>query len=283
MDGVTVSREAPVLSVEENIRIYGGNILYAHEEKGGTVLWDVTPEFAKDIDNIWSVCRRNVRSWNTQISVFEAIEAAGTRSADGLTTTVKKSAVSHWKVFPDLISRLVKKGLICWTEQGDTVVIRYKNEDVKRCLTKAGQALEMKIFRTARSLKEENGDSVYNDALTGVVIDWDGEFHDESEEQVFDTENEIDVMLMHDAVPVFISCKNGGVTAEELYKLNTVAERFGGEYAKKVLVATQLSATNAAGKYFRQRAADMKIQIIDKATSMSARDLEQTLANLWRN
>ena len=37
--------------------------------------------------------------------------------------------------------------------------------------------------------------------------------------------NEIDVMMMHGMQPVFISCKNGSVETEELYKLLKTARR----------------------------------------------------------
>lgn len=55
-----------------------------------------------------------------------------------------------------------------------------------------------------------------------------------------DTENEIDVVLMKGLTLIFISCKNGQVDDDELYKLESVTNRFGGLYAKKVLIATYL-------------------------------------------
>ncbi len=77
------------------------------------------------------------------------------------------------------------------------------------------------FFKDLVKVSNSLGDiPVYDDALNGVVIDWDGEFHDEEVEDLYDTENEIDVLLMHDIVPVFVSCKNGIVTSEELYKLD---------------------------------------------------------------
>ena len=164
-----------------------------------------------------------------------------------------------------------------------TVTISYKNEQVKKCLTKAGQALEMKIYVTAKDILDKDGTPVYDDALNGVVIDWDGEFHDESVEDEYDTENEIDIMLMHDIVPVFISCKNGIVTADELYKLNTVAERFGGQYSKKVLVATSISDFGEQGMYLRQRAKDMNIKLIEGVQDIDDVELEKKLRNIWNN
>lgn len=130
---------------------------------------------------------------------------------------------------------------------------------------------------------DSKGNPVYNDVVNGVVIDWDGEFHDESLKQEYDTENEIDILLMHNIVPVFISCKNGIVTADELYKLNTVAERFGGKYSKKVLVATSVSSLGEAGKYLRQRAKDMNIKIVEDVQTLDDCKLERKLKDLWCN
>ena len=97
----------------------------------------------------------------------------------------------------------------------------------------------------------------------------------------YDTENELDVMLMHGALPLFISCKNGAFDMEELYKLNSVADRFGREYSKKIIIATALETLGGLGRYIRQRAADMDIRIIDNAQEMSERELTELIGGLW--
>lgn len=63
----------------------------------------------------------------------------------------------------------------------------------------------------------------------------------------------------------FVS-KNGEVSDDELYKLNTVAERFGGEYSKKVLIAPYIDKRTDALAYFRQRAADIDIYLYRRRT-----------------
>ena len=79
-------------------------------------------------------------------------------------------------------------------------------------------------------------------------------FHMENE-----VKNEVDVMGMHGITPVFISCKNGStVNVEELYKLRTVAEHFGGSFAGKILVSSV-----ALGEDFHERAKEMEIHVID--------------------
>ncbi len=291
-DGKTIYQETPTLSVEENIRIYGGEVVYGSLDESKTYLWDLNEEFLKDVDRIWNICKEDVRYWNTQIGIFEAVEAIGNISDDGLTVTVSHVALQQYlqrhgmkyKKANRIINDLYQYGLLTHfdDEHKTTFTVSYKNRQVKKCLTKAGQALEMKIYLTAKGAQD--GDvPVYDDVLNGVVIDWDGELHDEETEEVYDTENEIDVLLMHDVVPVFISCKNGIVTADELYKLNTVAERFGGPYAKKVLVATAIDSLGEAGEYLRQRAKDMNIRLLEDIRELDDAELLRRIKGLWTN
>ena len=67
------------------------------------------------------------------------------------------------------------------------------------------------------------------------------------------------------------------------HNLLTVAERFGGEYAKKVLVATAISTLGEVGEYLRQRAQDMKIRLIENIQEMDDDALAKKLKNLWRS
>ena len=109
----------------------------------------------------------------------------------------------------------------------------------------------------------------------GVGIDWDGVVHDPVR-RVAETRNEIDVVLMHGTTPLFISCKNGNIGEEELYKLNTVARRFGGPYAKKMLIATDLDRKSpTANRAFIQRAWDMDIFLVTDAAELSGEEWKQ--------
>jgi hypothetical protein len=66
--------------------------------------------------------------------------------------------------------------------------------------------------------------------------------------------------------PLFVSCKNGDVKTEELYKLHTVATRFGGPYAKKMLVVSDMDCKDFdAAKSLVCRAWDMDIFMVPDA------------------
>ena len=290
-DGNTIYKTPLALSVEENVRLFGGEVIYCDVDGENTYKWELTPDFLKDVELVWSICKRDVREWNAQLGVFMAIEKIGRVSEDGLTTVASRIDVENWlenrgnlKRIADVLEPLLFTGLLTRYDDKDksTITISYKNSQVKRCLIKAGQALEMKIFTVAKTLAEKDGSPVYTDALNGVVIDWDGDIHDDCERGAYDTENEIDVFLMHGVVPVFVSCKNGYLSNDELYKLNTVAERFGGEYAKKVLVANAIDEMKENGKHLLQRAADMGIIVIKNIQDMDDTELAKKLRNVWQ-
>ena len=289
-DGETLFEgTAPELSVAENIRIYGGVIVGSETKSDATFNWDLNEEFKQDVIDMWEICRVKPRDWNVQITSFAGFLSEGTVSEDGLTYSLtrrqleiycqKQELKSFYK--QKIIASLLEKGLLLeYYELDNRLYITFKSEQVKRCLTKAGQVLEMRIFVSALSATDPDGTPVYNDAVNGAYIDWDGTVHDEK--GIHDTENEIDVLMMHGMVPVFVSCKNGKIETEELYKLSIVAERFGGSYAKKVLVASSLGNTKS-DMALRQRAHDMNIRIVDSVTEKNDKELEQIIASLWHS
>lgn len=291
-DGKTIYENYPELSVEENVRIYGGEVVFGGIGDKKTYKWKLDNEFFDDINIMWGICRQNPRYWNVQIGILATIENEAVHTSDGTAVAkiadVERSLQHHklrYRISKKMIEFLRKKGLITLfnDSDGQEVKIKYKNNQVKKCLTTAGLALEMKVYISAKSALDENGKPVYNDVINGAFIDWDGKYHDEENEDIYDTENEIDVFMMKGIIPVFVSCKNGNVSTEELYKLNTVADRFGGKYAKKVLVATSINELGEAGKYLRQRMEDMNIRLIDNIQHLSDNEIERKIKSFWNN
>ena len=84
-------------------------------------------------------------------------------------------------------------------------------------------------------------------------------------------------------IPIFISCKNGDFDANELYKLNTVAEHFGSKYSKKVLVSTELDKLGEKSNYIRARMDDMGIRSVENVDEMNDSEFERVLKSLWSN
>lgn len=287
-DGNTCLASKAEISIEENVKIYGGKIVYADEKENATYRWSFDDEFICDIENMWAICRVDAGLWNAQIGSLAQINKLFCRKdsleVEGNYEIAKRVLIESGVNFvftSGLLKRLERVGLIRRLDfDSDSFSFAFKNESVKRCLTKAGQILELYIAAEAMKLKNPDDTPVYNDVMTGVFIDWDGNIGDSNE---IDVENEVDVILMKGLIPVFISCKNGVVEIDELYKLSTVAERFGGKYAKKVLIASELDKLGVKADYIRARAADMGIRVLENVDEMSETALCKSLKSLWSN
>lgn len=195
--------------------------------------WRRNPHSEKDIEAIWDMCKRDPFEWNTAIG-----KNRGDREGKGR---------AIW-------AQLEKGGLV----HSFNGTVKYKNDLVEYLLSRQGTALEMYTFICAKEAE------YFDDGQSGALLDWKGKR---------EVENEIDVLLTKGAVGYFISCKNGMVDSGELYKLNTVAKRFGGSYSKKILVLSAFEPDRS----FMQRAEELGIKVIKNARYLKKKDLAKRL------
>ncbi len=272
------------ISIEENIRIYGGRVVTDSGQDVYTYDWDFNDDFISDVNTMWSICKKNSRLWNAMIGSMGAVGELLSQG-DSLSVSYDKDIIvrelerdgDKYVLIAGIMYELEKRGIISGLVIGDTVSYTFKNEQVKRCLTVAGQVLELAVAIRLRALTQADGSPLYDDVRVGVVIDWDDTLEDVK------TINEIDVIAMKRGVPIFISCKNGLFENEELYKLNSVAERFGGEYAKKALVATELDKLGDRAKYIRARMEDMRIRRVENIDEASEEEISRIFRSLATN
>ena len=283
-DGNILKTSFKELSLNEIIRCSGGRIIYDAEEPLATHIWDFTPDFVSDVEVLWGLCTKNNRYWNMMISsigqntVYKNDDLLSIEiNYNALENSLNNKGVND-NYIKDFFKKLSSCGFIkdlVITEH--TLSYKYKNNDIKECLSKAGLLLELFIMIKATALKNEDGSSYYTDALTGVMIDW----NDEEIEDRRPVRNEIDVLLVKGLVPVFVSCKNGEVEVDELYKLSTVANRFGGKCAKKVIIAPSIDEMGKKAEYIAERANEMGIKIIKDFDEFTDGKLNSVLKNLY--
>ncbi len=285
-DGILCNSAPLELTVEETVAVNGGRIIYSDEKPIGTYCWDFNDDFIDDVYVMWSLCKKNPSLWNFQLSILDKL----------LTFYLEPDSLSVYINFNDAKEVLNNRGEKCefkteiykkLFELGvindlkinhESMSFTFKNEQVKKCLTKAGQILELVIAIRAYELTDDEGKPVYSDVMTGVYIDWDSEIHGNDSAYVG---NEIDVVLMKGLVPVFISCKNGMVKTDELYKLSVVAEKFGGKYVRKVLAVTELEKMGENEAYIRARSDAMGIRIFENIDDISEEKFMHELKKLW--
>lgn len=263
------------LTVEENIILHGGRIL----AKG--VNFKRSDPVSEDIEAMWNICRRDCTMWNAKIGTLSGAVSKFSDSAHLFMLPEMAFGDGKKDVDIDLWNSFVNAGLVCIDEKrtGDGIIVfTYKNKIVEECLNKSGSVLEYLTYKAGLD-ESENGESVFNDAELSVVIDWDNEPNG--------TSNEIDCIFMHGMVPVFVSCKNGDVKTDELYKLEAVSEKFGSGYAKTALVSTvyfdpESSSYDGirATETLKNRADDMQIRMLMKVHTMTSDRLGSDLAKL---
>lgn len=265
-DNNTVSARAVELTVREMIELHGGIVL----EDAYQLDEDVR---LKEVDGLWKLSSANPKAWNRGISVLSEFESrSDSKTQVFLRLDYLRDSIANFeekeKIVRDLLEQLDKIGVIRNRSSRDVLEYTYTSSLLRYSTLKAGNILEVKTLLEGRGVKDQ-GAPYFRDCQMSVSIDWDGIVH-AFYEKVPETRNEIDVVLMHGTTPLFISCKNGKIGEEELYKLHTVAERFGGPYAKKMLIATNLDQSSAASnRSFTQRAWDMDIFLVTDAAELT--------------
>lgn len=290
--------------VRENLFLHGASIVHANGDDvlAGGFRW--TPDFLQDISVMWKIMcdgvdfRRDNRQsgpnqWNRVTAILAEIDKEFAGRMDANTIEIDKhyynNVLSQYYDVDLLYSYLnsfVRKGLIERRKEPQREIYRFKNDQIRLCLTKSGLLLELKVYLICSELVRRRG----GDCLTSVTIDWDGDDNlgktdkylsdPDDPDSVINTINEVDVVCTCGLVPYFISCKNGKFTSDELFKLSSVAEQFGKGYGRKIIVATNLSSALQQSKnLILQRAADMGITIIDNVSEYSDEELCRIFAD----
>ena len=220
------------LNLDAFIEMQGGKINY-RLHKGAKNLED--PQFEKQIEALWEISSKYGETWNFFADFLRRCcepDENWQVNITGKQVIAAYRKVNRFRSIRELekmLSECAAAGVFMdFVHSKDQLSFRYKDEKIKDILWDAGSILEMHTFMEER----KNAD----DCMVGVHLDWDGVIYNHSGK---DTLNEIDVLSLHGVIPTFISCKNGSVNQMALYELQTVADKFGGKYAKKAIAAPQ--------------------------------------------
>lgn len=264
------------LSPSQAVELFGGNLATGLFGTEKLCKFKINETSVRDITAIWHICRNNPADWNTAIdSLSSIVDIHGKKR--GLSFTLPKNYFKQKKntshkvlCLQNILSKLILTGIISEEITKDSRICTFKNFEMLEILTKSGNALELYTLLSVLKTQKSPGVPLVKSAVSGAVIDWKNPYVSYD-----DVINEIDVFAMSGVIPVFISCKNGGVDSNELYKLNTVAEKFGGKYAKKILVMTNANVRDS----FIKRANAMDIKLIKNTNSLSLDEFIKKLEN----
>ncbi len=275
-DGQVIRGQNAWITVPELIALHGGTIHpnSSQPEKGTT---------PRELDCLWPIVAEAPKEWNRRISVLREFESKSERRNEiKLTLEELRNQIRNYDekevLVLELLARFRECGVIWDRSRPGHLHYGYTSQLLRYCTKKEGNLLEIKTLLEALAVKDGE-DAFFQDGQMSVNIDWDGVIND-ADRWFPETRNEIDIVLMHGLTPLFISCKNGDIDDGELYKLHTMATRFGGPHARKMLVATDLDRGNwKADRSFIMRAADMNICLVTDCA-----DLDQAQwADAFRN
>lgn len=251
---MTVQRKIP-MTLDLYIKMHGGAInMNLHKDIKGLD----NPEFMEDMVKVYDVAKENWSCWNTftnflrdRMRPSQGLEVSvNSRHIYNLLKSDANSALHGIDKLNDMLDALKEVGALAKVERNaENYTIRYKNEAIMESLWEGGSVLELYTCYMESKTSEE--------CRVGVHLDWDGVIHTTPG---IDVLNEIDVLSLNGNIATFISCKSGKMGSNQslhaLYELETVVGRFGGKYAKAVLVTA-----NPLDEVYMERAKEMGIEV----------------------
>ena len=222
------------VTLEEYLKAIGGKYMSSSRH---------TPE-EKDFERIMDMAQiifANEKKWDKFFAhITRGFSAAGVMEFS-LGENVKSESCQF------ILSEFLKRG---FAKQIGEDRYRYASEADKEYMTVSGIWLEMYIYIQAKKC--------FDEVYMGVDIDWNKRDICESRD------NEIDVVIMRNSQPIFISCKMRPVEKETVYEIYSMARRLGGDYAKSLIATTfnvRKGQDERNGIYIRM--AKMKVGLIE--------------------
>jgi len=222
-----------------------------------------------EILKLWNAVKRFPKQWNDFCSM----------SADpfGGKSSVKQKYIgnkSNSSQTYHVISQRLKQAGILTDEVKKTIRGKVYMEfelnvvpEAQFLYEKAGTLLEMYAALAAFDA------DVFHDIRVGVSLDWNGEI---TAGHKPDPKNEIDLILMHENLPILASCKNTYPKNDYLYEIITMAKHYGTFFATPMLISS-----SAATPTVRQRAKEMGILLFDSVAGKSFQELVRSFRSAF--
>ncbi len=239
----------PVFSAEDLLAITGAGIQgYGHIQP---TEWDEM--FENRALQVFFLMMQNTGKFGRLVGYLQK-SCAGTH-AETLCIKAPKSVHSEGRRLrydANMFAQIEKIGLLSKIREHDTEIeFCFKNALYRRCLLGVGVWLEMYAYITAKRC------GFFDEVCSSVVINWNGKGND-----LENTRNEVDLLLVKGIMPIFISCKTGIPHAQALYEIKQLCERFSGNFGRAALISAQdLGRQSDALKH---RAAELRILLLDR-------------------
>jgi len=223
------------------------------------------PDLKREILRLWEAVGKHPRDWNRFCSL--------SANEDSFTQKINKKLIngssSDSRCYQTISAALKNANILNHEEESRTGGRTYMNfqlnvpEEFWFLYEKAGNLLEM--FAALCAYETD----LFGDIRVGVTADWNGIIRPK---HIPDPRNEIDIIMTYGNLPVLASCKNTVPKNDHLYEIATMANHYGGHFAKAVLFASMRATPTV-----RERAKEMKILLIDNIQNTSPKALTEII------
>ncbi len=198
--GKTIKVDMPKLTVEQNVALYGGAVVYDMDKAVGTHRWNFAdPKLRDAVETMWEICRKNPVFWNGQLRMLHSMQKlpqvcptfADPNHVEMDVAKAETLSPNKRLNLPGIYQELADGGLLRDFVCNEQILsFTYASDDIRRILEKEGTILELKAYLLLSDMpKEKPGkkgkrkpalsdpEPMFNSVMTGVFLDWDGVIH----------------------------------------------------------------------------------------------------------
>lgn len=219
------------------------------------------PPLPERFDAIWNMARylfHHLSEWKTTCSYLQTVAARYLPHEVFMDSKEQIYVKNGRRVAPDraILKEFQRLGFLKnLVMDGERVHFSYCSVQDRSYCTGYGVWLELYVYIAAMRA------GVFDDVKLGTMIDWN------AYDGVVVAGNEIDVILMQQSLPVFISCKLRSADTAALNELLIAKKRVGGWFSKGVIVTFGKEKTECSGTY--QRAKELGLELLDASDVLS--------------
>ncbi|MBE6108013.1 MAG: DUF1887 family protein [Erysipelotrichaceae bacterium] len=249
--------KVPHLSVANIIELSSGEII-----KTAHALPSLDEEMLKDLRICIDVMNHDSNAWTRLLGVF-AKELKEEEMED-----------SFWMAYPEekthqiLLNQLKEKQILHWFDHGSKIRIVFKNHKLMKLFTDSGAWLEY------QSYLECLDSGYFDDVRISTVVDWNKESQDNN-----DPTCEIDLIVIKNCIPAFVSCKMNKCSALDLYEIKLLSKKLGGSLGRAAVISKAASLERGQPLYLK--AQELEITVIGQK-DIEAGNIADALLNTLR-
>ena len=230
----------PHLSVKDIISLSSGEIV-----KTSHALPKMNDEMKADMKNIIHVMNSDSSAFSKLLSAF----AKNMREQMPDDTTLVLDLIEE-KDQLQLLKKLAQAKIVHNSSEKGKLHLCFKNQTLMKMMSDSGAWLEYQSYLECT----ESG--FFDDVRISTVVDWNADSSDKN-----DPTCEIDLIVVKNCIPVFVSCKLNKCSALDLYEIKLLSQKLGGTLGKAAVISKAYALHE--GEPLALKAKELGITLID--------------------